>query len=305
MSIQSLNRFNQINFKNFFKLKNNSKIYIYPNLNGIGLSLFVFFCFLVSVFYENNSGLLLSIIIFFIFFISILISHQNINNLKISSSNEYYVEANKNKNLTFIIENLSKEKKLNIDIYFQKQNIGNYNFSKKNNNFKLNYNQKLRGVYLLDTITLNSIYPFGVIKTKINHNPDCDIIVYPQSIKPNQELLNEFNIDKSIDADDFDGIDEFKNGDSYSKIAWKKSTIDKKYIKIFKDKEKTQKLILDLDRYNELEFELLLSYSIYIIEYFYQNKINLTLKHQGNIFLLDKNKKSLNQIYKYLANAKN
>jgi len=305
MSIQSLNRFNQINFKNFFKLKNNSKIYIYPNLNGIGLSLFVFFCFLISVFYENNSGLLLSIIIFFIFFISILISHQNINNLKISSLNEYYVEANKNKNLTLIIENLSKEKKLNININYQKQNIGNFNFFKKINYFNLNYNKKLRGVYLLDTITLNSIYPFGIIKTKINHKPDCDIIVYPQSIKPNLELLNEFNIDKSIDADDFDGIDEFKNGDSYSKIAWKKSTIDKKYIKIFKDKEKTQKLILDLDRYNELEFELLLSYSIYIIEYFYQNKINLTLKHQGNIFLLDKNKKSLNQIYKYLANAKN
>ncbi len=305
MSIQSLNRFNQINFKNFFKLKNNSKIYIYPNLNGIGLSLFVFFCFLISVFYENNSGLLLSIIIFFIFFVSILISHQNINNLKISSLNEYYVEANKNKKLTFVIENLSKEKKLNIDINFQKQNIGNYNFSKKINNFKLNYNKKLRGVYLLDTITLNSIYPFGVIKTKINHNPDCDIIVYPQSIKPNQELLNEFNINKSIDADEFDGIDEFKNGDSYSKIAWKKSTIDKKYIKIFKDKEKTRKLILDLDKYNELAFELLLSYSVYIIQYFHQNKINLTVKHQGRIFLLNENKRSLNQIYKYLANAKN
>ena len=305
MSVLSLKRFNQIKFKNFLKLSNNSKIYIYPNFNGIGLSLFVFFCFLISVFYENNSGLLLSIIIFFIFFISILISHQNINNLKISSLNEYYVEANKNKSLTFIIENLSKEKKLNIDINFQKQNIGNYNFSKKINNFKLNYNKKLRGVYLLDTITLNSIYPFGVIKTKINHNPDCDIIVYPQSIKPNQELLNEFNIHKSIDADEFDGIDEFKNGDSYSKIAWKKSTIDKKYIKIFKDKEKTQKLILDLDEYNELAFELLLSYSVYIIQYFHQNKINLTVKHQGRIFLLDENKKSLNQIYKYLANAKN
>ena len=305
MSVLSLKRFNQINFRNFFKLRNNSKIYIYPNFNGIGLSLFVFFCFLISVFYENNSGLLLSIIIFFIFFISILISHQNINNLKISSSNEYYVEANKNKNLTFIIENLSKEKKLNIDIYFQKQNVGNYNFSKKINNFKLNYNKKLRGVYLLDTITLNSIYPFGIIKTKINHKPDCDIIVYPQSIRPNQELLNEFNIDKSIDADDFDGIDEFKNGDSYSKIAWKKSTIEKKYIKIFEDKEKTRKLILDLDKYNELAFELLLSYSVYIIQYFHQNKINLTVKHQGRIFLLNENKRSLNQIYKYLANAKN
>ena len=305
MSVQSLKRFNQINFKNFFKLSNNSKIYIYPNFNGIGLSLFVFFCFLISVFYENNSGLLLSIIIFFIFFISILISHQNINNLKINSLNEYYVEANKNKKLTLVIENLSKEKKLNIDINFQKQKIGNYNFFKKINYFNLNYNKKLRGLYLLDTITLNSIYPFGVIKTKTNYNPDFDIIVYPQSIKPNQELLNEFNIDKSIDADDFDGIDEFKNGDSYSKIAWKKSTINKKYIKIFKDKEKTRKLILDLDKYNELAFELLLSYSVYIIQYFHQNKINLIIKHQGTTLLLDENEKSLKQIYKYLANAKN
>ncbi len=305
MSVQSVKRSNYINFKNFFKLRNNSKIYIYPNFNGIGLSLFVFFCFLISVFYQNNSGLLLSIIIFFIFFISILISHQNINNLKISSLNEYYVETNKNKKLTFIIENLSKEKKLNININYQKQNLGNFNFFKKINYFNLNYNKKKRGTYLLDSIALNSIYPFGIIKTKINHKPDCDIIVYPQSIRPNQELLNEFNIDKSIDTDDFDGIDEFKNGDSYSKIAWKKSTINKKYIKIFKDKEKNQKLILDLDKYNELEFELLLSYSIYIIEYFYQNKINLTLKHQGNTLILDKNEKSLNQIYKYLANAKN
>ncbi len=305
MSAQSVKRSNYINFKNFFKLRNNSKIYIYPNFNGIGLSLFVFFCFLISVFYQNNSGLLLSIIIFFIFFISILISHQNINNLKISSLNEYYVETNKNKKLAFLIENLATEKKLNININYQKQNLGNFNFFKKINYFNLNYNKKKRGTYLLDSITLNSIYPFGIIKTKINHKPDCDIIVYPQSIRPNQELLNEFNIDKSIDTDDFDGIDEFKNGDSYSKIAWKKSTINKKYIKIFKDKEKTQKLILDLDKYNELEFELLLCYSIYIIQYFYRNKINLTLKHQGNTFLLDKNEKSLNQIYKYLANAKN
>ena len=61
----------------------------------------------------------------------------------------------------------------------------------------------------------------------------------------------------------------------------------------------------NLDKYNELAFELLLSYSVYIIQYFHQNKINLTVKHQGRIFLLNENKRSLNQIYKYLANAKN
>ena len=34
--------------------KNRTKIYIYPNLNGFVLGLFIFFCFLIAVFYENN-----------------------------------------------------------------------------------------------------------------------------------------------------------------------------------------------------------------------------------------------------------
>ena len=59
------------------KEKNRTKIIIYPNWSGFGVGLFVFFCFLISVFYENNFALLLSIIIFFIFFISIFISNQN------------------------------------------------------------------------------------------------------------------------------------------------------------------------------------------------------------------------------------
>ena len=179
------------------------------------------------------------------------------------------------------------------------------NFFKKINTIKIDYNKKYRGNYSLENISLNSVYPFGVIKTKVNYKPECEIIVYPESKKPNQDLLNEYNINKFIDADEFEGIDEFKNGDSYSKIAWKKSTLEKKYIKIFKDQQKEQKFILDLDKYREIEFELLLSYSVYIIKYYYLNKLNLTLKHKSNIFILDNNEKSLKQIYKYLANVKN
>ena len=112
MTKQSALRFVDINFKKFLKFKKNSRIYIYPNLNGIGLAIFIFFCFLISVFYENNSGLLLSIVIFFIFFISILISHQNINYLKLNYNNVFYVEADQKEKLGFTILNLSKEKKI-------------------------------------------------------------------------------------------------------------------------------------------------------------------------------------------------
>ena len=117
------------------KNKNKTKIYIYPNLNGLGLALFIFFNFLIAVFYENNFGLLLSIIIFFIFFISIFISHQNLNNIYINENAEYFIQSEKHENIDIIIVNSSNDKKLNIDIDYDNKTIGNFNFTKKYNNF--------------------------------------------------------------------------------------------------------------------------------------------------------------------------
>ena len=47
----------------------------------------------------------------------------------------------------------------------------------------------------------------------------------------------------------------------------------KKNVKKFKELKKDQKYILDLNRYPNIPFELLLSYSIYIIKYFFQTFI--------------------------------
>ena len=87
MLVKAIQKFPSL--KDLIPSLNQNKIYIYPNLNGIGLGLFIFFCFLISVFYQINSGLLVSIIIFFIFFISIFVSHQNINNLEINFNKEF------------------------------------------------------------------------------------------------------------------------------------------------------------------------------------------------------------------------
>ena len=110
---QLVQRLTNLDFKQLINLNKKLKIYIYPNLQGLLLGLFVFFCFLISVFYENNSGLLISIVIFFIFFISIFISHQNINNLRINFLTEYLVEANKTEHINFKIINDAKESDIN------------------------------------------------------------------------------------------------------------------------------------------------------------------------------------------------
>jgi uncharacterized protein (DUF58 family) len=303
---QLVQRLTNLDFKQLINLKKKLKVYIYPNLQGLLLGLFVFFCFLISVFYENNSGLLISIVIFFIFFISIFISHQNINNLRINFLTEYLVEANKTEHINFKIINDAKEKKLNIDLEINKSILQNFNLSDKIKEFNIKYNYDKRGVYSLNKIILKSIYPFGIIRTKINYQPFSKVYVFPQKLIPNQELLQEFKIHQNNNSDEFDGIDEYKKGDSYSKIAWKKSTIgDKKFVKEFKSFKSSKKSILDLNKYNHIEFEKLLSYSVFILDFYFTKSLNLTFKHKDNLFHLNENKNSLNKILKYISNVKN
>ena len=289
------------------KEKNRSKIIIFPNWNGVGLGFFVFFCFLISVFYENNFGLLLSIIIFFIFFISIFVSNQNLNHLTINALDNYYIEANKNEAIDIQIVNHVNEKKLNIDLDYKNSNLKELNFPKKLNQLKLYDQYSDRGIFSISRIILKSIYPFGIIRTKRYFNPKSKIVVYPKKLQPNIDMLNEFNINlKGHANDEFDGIEDYKNGDSFSKIAWKKSIIkNKKYIKKFEEPKKENNLILNLDNYKEINFEDLLSYVSYIVDYYYRNKIELTIKHRDNTFYLNQSLNSLNQILKYLANVKN
>jgi uncharacterized protein (DUF58 family) len=289
------------------KEKNRSKIIIYPNWNGVGLGFFVFLCFLIAVFYENNFGLLLSIIIFFIFFISIFVSNQNLNHLSINALDNYYLEATKEEGIDIQLINHVNEKKLNIDLDYKKQNLTELNFTKKINTIRLNDRYLERGTFSIEKIILKSIYPFGIIRTKRYFKPQSKIVVFPKKLQPNIDLLNEFNINlKGHANDEFEGIEDYKNGDSFSKIAWKKSIIkNKKYIKKFEEPKKENKLILNLDNYKEINFEELLSYVCYIVDYYYRNKIELTIKHRDNTLYLNQSQNSLNQILKYLANVKN
>tara|TARA_B000000565_G_scaffold10996_1_gene8193 strand:- start:1858 stop:2781 length:924 start_codon:yes stop_codon:yes gene_type:complete len=294
-------------FVQSLKEKNRSKIIIFPNWNGVGLGFFVFFCFLISVFYENNFGLLLSIIIFFIFFISIFVSNQNLNHLTINALDNYYIEANKNEAIDIQIVNQVNEKKLNIDLDYKNLNLKELNFPKKLNQLKLYDQYSERGIFSISRVILKSIYPFGIIRTKRYFDAKSKIVVYPKKLKPNIDMLNEFNINlKGHANDEFEGIEDYKNGDSFSKIAWKKSIIkNKKYIKKFEEPKKENKLILNLDNYKEINFEDLLSYVSYIVDYYYKNKIQLTIKHRDNTFYLNQSQNSYHQILKYLANVKN
>ncbi|MDC0557988.1 hypothetical protein OAO20_00830 [Candidatus Pelagibacter ubique] len=294
------NLFNSLNFSK------REKIIIYPNLPGFILGLFVFFCFLISIFYENNFALLISIVIFFVFFISIIISNQNLSKIEITASNEILIPANEHSSITVNISNNSNVKKLNINYYLDNQFKGNTNFEKGLGQLKIDYFKKTRGVFKINEIMIKSVFPFGIIKTKRKYQLNKDIYVYPAPKKNNLDILSRFNFDNfNGDQNEFEGIDQYKIGDSLSKIAWKKSILDKKFIKTFSNPNLNQEQVLDLNDYDSIEFEQLLSFVSYIFINSFKLKKNISLKHKDKIFHLTDEKSSLNNILKYLSNVQN
>jgi hypothetical protein len=294
------NLFNSLNFSK------REKIIIYPNLPGFILGLFVFFCFLISIFYENNFALLISIVIFFVFFISIIISNQNLSKIEITASNEILIPTNEHSPITVNISNNSNAKKLNINYYLDNQFKGNTNFEKGLGQLKIDYLKKTRGVFKINEVMIKSVFPFGIIKTKRKYQLNKDIYVYPAPKKNNLDILSIFNFDNfNGDQNEFEGIDQYKIGDSLSKIAWKKSILDKKFIKTFSNPNLNQEQVLDLNDYDSIEFEQLLSFVSYIFINSFRLKKNISLKHKDKIFHLTDEKSSLNNILKYLSNVQN
>ena len=217
------------------------------------------------------------------------------------------MEKNKYEKIYLQILNETNEKKLNIDLVYQDKTIGNFNFLEKFNKIFIPLFNEKRGAFKIQGLRLKSTYPFGIIRTKRFFDSKSKLIVFPKTIRPNQDLMNEFNINlNGHTLDEFDGIEDYKNGDDFSKIAWKKSTLkNKKYIKKFEQPDIEKKSVLNLDLYQSIEFETLLSYATFIVQYYYKNKINLTVKHLDQTFYLNQNENSLNQILKYLANVQN
>ena len=287
--------------KNLLTKKN---LYIFPNFNGFKLAFFIFFAFASSIFYQNNVGLLVSIILFIIYFISIIISYQNLSFIKVEPLNNL-VPKNKNVYLSFFIKTLNNKERLNLNFFLNKKKIQNFDLigSKKINtqHFFLK-----RGVQDMPQINLESLFPFGVIKAFGIIKLKEKLFVYPEPIKPPSNLIS--NLEKQYLENDndyeFDTIEEGKLGDNLSRISWRHySTMKKLYTKKFLKINKNNKILIDIEKLKSSNFELSLSYAAYLIEYYYNLKINFALKYKNYISSYSNSLNHKNDLLKFITNV--
>lgn len=288
-------------YKNRLTKKN---LYIFPNLKGFQLGAFIFFSFTASIFYQNNVGLLISIIIFIVYFISIMVSYQNLSNIKIEPLT-HLVPKNKNIYLDFIIQTLNERERLNLDINIENQPIKNIDLKNKKKFFFKSFFLK-RGVAEIPLVKLQSLFPFGIIKTFGVVKFSEKIYVYPEPIKPPQLLIQNLKIKNKLDENDyeFDRIEEAKPGENLSKISWRHYSIKKKlFSKKFTFHANSEKVLINIEDFNSANLEQALSYTVYLIEHYYKQKISFAIKYKDFISKYSNSLKHKNDLLKFTANV--
>ena len=282
---------------------NRNNLFIFPNFRGFQIAGMIFFCFAVAIFYQNNFALLLSIILFFIYFISILVSYQNLLNLNFKVVDRLY-PANKKINLNFHIEETQNKERLNINFDIGNE-IKNKNIN-KNTIINLNHKFKKRGNHNCPNLNVNSVFPFGIIKTFASVAINQNITIYPEPIQPSNEIFDQLfdtNTDDGFDYE-FDKIEENKENTNFSKISWKHSSIKKKlYEKKFKFSNNLQHIIIDLQKLGVDNFDRKLSYASFLIEYFYKLKKPFLLKNNDYSSSAACSLEHRNKLLTYLANV--
>ena len=289
------------NYKNKLIKKN---LYIFPNIKGFQLGAFIFFSFSASIFYQNNVGLLLSIVIFIIYFISIMISYQNLSNIEIKPLT-YLVPKNKNIYLDFLIQTLNERERLNLDINIENQPIKNINLKERKKIFFKSYFFK-RGINEIPVVRLQSLFPFGIIKTFGVIKFSEKIYVYPEPIKPPYSLIQSLKVKNKLDEDDyeFDKIEETKPGENLSKISWRHYSIKKKlFSKKFIYHTSSKKVLIDIEDFSNTNLELALSHTVYLIEHYYKQKISFAIKYRDFISKYSNSLKHKNDLLKFTANV--
>jgi len=303
-----INRTLNYNKKNNIQALNRKNIYIFPTFFGFQLGFFLFFCLLAATIYQNNFSLLIFITLFFIFFISILLTFQNLQNISFTIKPEVMVEQSKFENIHFIAENADNTKKLNIhfDIDDKKTNI---DLHKGLNKIQISHKFFERGVFNFPTLNCYTIFPFGIIKAWSYQKLHCKVFVYPAAKMPPRSIhyyINTLNINQNDEYFDFSHLDEYRPGDSLSKVAWKISSAKKKkFTKKFESENLDEKILIDFDKIhpNDL-YETRLQYCSYLIKYCYDKKKEFAFKIGNQTSDFGSNRAHLEKIQKKLCYAK-
>lgn len=263
----------RINYQENVALTNN-KIYILPTKAGLFFALILFLMLITAINFSNSLIYLLTFFLASLAIVSLFFAQKSLLGLSfqagiaspvfckqishiplnISFAVNYQPLPN---SLTIECENF----KLAIDVLEQQEAT------------MLPIKTHSRGYVKIPTITISSLFPFGLFNAWSNIKLSNQSIVYPHPLKSNSDIqLSQVSADSGKQSnnkgsEDFLGLDKFIPGQSLKQVHWKAYAKQQgMYIKIFSGGSQSTRHWFDIEMFEAfITIEQRLSYLAYFI----------------------------------------
>ena len=262
-------------------LLNRKNIFIFPNYQGVLVGFYIFLVLLGAMIYQLSLGYLFTFIVGVILFLSIFMSYYNFQGqlLVLNEGVNTFVNSNHQIKLSF-----NKNIPMDCFGYFKSDPNNKIALNKKNN--ILNVSSKKRGYFKPSNFVIESIYPFGIIRTWSVLRHDLKIIFYPKVKKLSQDQLLKFlksNSPYKTGSIDFEGIKEYTNQDDPKKIIWSRATFsDDLLVKVFSDQVEIKDINIDYTKVPSNDHEERLSMMAFLIDWSYANNYRFKIVLETN-----------------------
>ena len=200
-------------------------IYILPTTDGIKVITLNLILLAIGLTYANNYILLFNFILFCLLLASMFYTHFNLQGVKFHSFKTSELYANSTTALEFIFQ-----RQTNNTHYFLKPIIktkglsfdtSSFNISTNTLSVQLKVTPKKRGVFKVESIGLETRFPFNFFTCFTFFNTDINIIVYPEKKSYLAVRAIPFTLENSNEEPDVSHR-LYRLGDNLKRVDWKK-----------------------------------------------------------------------------------
>lgn len=205
------------------------RVFILPTKRGMGLVLTIFLLLLTAFVYNNNLVYLLCFWVASVFFVTILHTYKSLSGLVVNIGQAWPVFAGDVARFQLTVDNPGAQARLALVVKLHDEQAFDLDaHASKVLNLLLPVSK--RGWQPMGTVTLSSSYPFGIFRAWSPLRFDCQVLVYPRPSRhfvplplPSEGRHTKVG-SRMIDCagkDDFDGIRDYRPGDSLRQIHWR------------------------------------------------------------------------------------
>ncbi|WP_185976579.1 DUF58 domain-containing protein [Catenovulum sediminis] len=222
---------------------NHKNLFILPSKAGGAYLFCIMAVYLLATNYQNNLILLFAYWLIAILIIAMIASFLNLSGLKIQKQNC---------NPAFCGESIALEIRVDspkaaYQLIFHDTEQSSIDMVPRGSSLHhLHFLAAKRGLFQLPRIKLMSTAPFGLFKVWTHIDFATEALVYAKPIACPQYLAGtgkylQAGDEKNTQADEFQGIESYRQGDARSRIVWKKMVPGKSWmVKNFESGQQTE-----------------------------------------------------------------